>query len=67
MVIDAELFLPQSRERVFIIGVDKALCIPAELVADGPNLPFYPPVAGLGVAPAAGAAPLVAAADPAEA
>ena len=44
VVIDAELFLPQSRERVFIIGVDKALSIPAELLADGPNLPFYPPV-----------------------
>ena len=44
LVIDAELFLPQSRERLFIIGIDKALCIPGELLADGPNLPFYPPV-----------------------
>jgi DNA (cytosine-5)-methyltransferase 1 len=42
-VVDAEPFLPQSRERVFIIGVDKAINIPANLVADGPHLPFYPP------------------------
>jgi DNA (cytosine-5)-methyltransferase 1 len=43
VVIDAELFAPQSRERVFIIGVDKAVPIPADLVADGPSMPFHPP------------------------
>ena len=43
VVIDAELFLPQSRERVFIIGVDKAVPIPPDMVAAGPSLPFYPP------------------------
>ena len=43
VVVDAELFVPQSRERMFIVGVDKAIAIPADLVADGPGLPFYPP------------------------
>jgi DNA (cytosine-5)-methyltransferase 1 len=44
VVIDAELFVPQSRERVFLIGVDKALPIRIDLVADGPCPPFHPPV-----------------------
>ena len=44
MVIDAALFVPQSRERVFIIGVDASLDIPAEIVADGPTSPFHPPM-----------------------
>lgn len=44
LVIDAGLFQPQSRKRVFIVGVDEALPIPADLIADGPSLPFYPPV-----------------------
>jgi DNA (cytosine-5)-methyltransferase 1 len=43
MVIDAALFVPQSRERVFIIGVGSEADIPAELVADGPTAPFHPP------------------------
>ena len=43
VVIDAALFVPQSRDRVFIIGVDKAVPIPADLIADGPSPPFYPP------------------------
>ena len=43
VVIDAALFVPQSRERVFIIGVDADAHIPAELVADGPMAPFHPP------------------------
>jgi DNA (cytosine-5)-methyltransferase 1 len=53
--IDAELFVPQSRERVFIIGVDADLRIPAELLTDKPtpfhSSPFHPP-------------PLVAVCDP---
>jgi DNA (cytosine-5)-methyltransferase 1 len=41
LVIDAKLFVPQSRERVFIIAVDAALPIPAELVTDRPTAPFH--------------------------
>ena len=40
-MIDAALFVPQSRERVFIIAVDATLPIPAELVADKPAAPFH--------------------------
>jgi DNA (cytosine-5)-methyltransferase 1 len=41
VVIDAKLFVPQSRERLFIIAVDADLSIPAELVADEPTKPFH--------------------------
>jgi DNA (cytosine-5)-methyltransferase 1 len=41
VVIDAALFVPQSRERVFVIAVDAAAPIPATLVADGPTAPFH--------------------------
>ena len=43
VVIDAALFVPQSRERVFIIGVGSEADIPAGLVSDGPTAPFHPP------------------------
>ena len=43
LVIDASLFVPQSRERVFIVAVDADAHIPAELLADGPTTPFHPP------------------------
>ena len=43
LMIDASLFVPQSRVRVFIIGVDASLAIPAELVALKPSLPFQTP------------------------
>ena len=43
IVIDAALFVPQSRERVFIIAIDAALPIPADLVASEPMAPFHPP------------------------
>jgi DNA (cytosine-5)-methyltransferase 1 len=43
VVIDAALFVPQSRKRVFIIGVDQAIDIPAAIIADRPRLPFHPP------------------------
>jgi DNA (cytosine-5)-methyltransferase 1 len=43
MVIDAALFVPQSRDRVFIIGVDAALHIPAGLIDDQPSEPFHTP------------------------
>ena len=41
MVIDAALFVPQSRPRVFIIGVDATLPIPASIVMDQPDPPFH--------------------------
>jgi DNA (cytosine-5)-methyltransferase 1 len=41
VVIDAKLFVPQSRERLFIIAVDADPSIPAELVADEPTKPFH--------------------------
>jgi DNA (cytosine-5)-methyltransferase 1 len=42
VVIDAALFVPQSRERVFIVAIDAALPIPAEVTASGPMAPFHP-------------------------
>ena len=42
VVIDAALFVPQSRKRVFIVAVDADAHVPAELVADGPMAPFHP-------------------------
>ena len=42
LVIDASLFVPQSRERVFIVATDAALSISADLLADGPTGPFHP-------------------------
>jgi DNA (cytosine-5)-methyltransferase 1 len=41
MVIDAALFVPQSRQRVFIIGVDAELPIPASIVMDQPDPQFH--------------------------
>jgi DNA (cytosine-5)-methyltransferase 1 len=43
VVIDASLFVPQSRERVFVVAVDANAYIPATLVADGPTTLFHPP------------------------
>jgi DNA (cytosine-5)-methyltransferase 1 len=42
VVIDAALFVPQSRERVFIIAVDEGLDRPAGIFTTTPSLPFYP-------------------------
>jgi DNA (cytosine-5)-methyltransferase 1 len=39
-VIDAALFVPQSRKRVFIIGVDQMIDIPAGIIADRPACHF---------------------------
>ena len=41
MVIDAALFVPQSRPRLFILAVDGALDIPADIVADRPSAHFH--------------------------
>lgn len=43
VVIDAERFVPQSRERLFIIAVHESVGIPARLAASGPNDVFHPP------------------------
>jgi DNA (cytosine-5)-methyltransferase 1 len=42
-MIDAARFVPQSRERIFIVAIDAAVPIPVELVADRPSAPFHPP------------------------
>jgi DNA (cytosine-5)-methyltransferase 1 len=41
VVIDAVDFLPQSRPRLFIIGVSKSLPIPRALIAGGPQEPWH--------------------------
>jgi DNA (cytosine-5)-methyltransferase 1 len=43
VVIDAADFVPQSRERVFIIAVNEDLEVPAELVGSAPVDHFTPP------------------------
>ena len=43
MEIDAALFVPQSRERVFIVAVDAALPVPASIIAPSPVKPFHTP------------------------
>jgi DNA (cytosine-5)-methyltransferase 1 len=40
--IDAALFVPQSRPRLFIVAVDTNTQIPAELTTGIPIAPFYP-------------------------
>lgn len=37
VVLDAVHWVPQSRPRVFVIGVDRRAVIPEELLCDGPN------------------------------
>jgi DNA (cytosine-5)-methyltransferase 1 len=41
VVIDASLFVPQSRPRLFIIGVQKDLRIPDNLASNAPSLPWH--------------------------
>ena len=41
LVIDASLFIPQSRPRLFIIGVKDGVSIPDELVVDSPIGKFH--------------------------
>jgi DNA (cytosine-5)-methyltransferase 1 len=43
VVIDAALFVPQSRERVFIVAVDNTISIPTSIIAPSPGMPFHPP------------------------
>lgn len=42
MVVDAALFLPQSRARLFIIGVHGAVEAPAHLIAEAPSVNWHP-------------------------
>lgn len=41
MVIDAALFVPQSRPRLFVIGIRSDVEIPEGMNAPGPMLPFH--------------------------
>ena len=41
LVINAELFLPQSRPRLFVVGVRAERPIPAELIGPAPEGPFH--------------------------
>lgn len=41
LVIDAELFLPQSRPRLFVIAVGGDMAIPARLTREAPSAPFH--------------------------
>ena len=43
LVINADRFLPQSRPRLFVIGVRGDVVIDPALLADGPEAPFHPP------------------------
>ncbi len=43
LVIDASLFTPQSRPRLFLIGARGDLTIDPDRVGDGPSAPFHPP------------------------
>jgi DNA (cytosine-5)-methyltransferase 1 len=43
VVINAAHFLPQSRPRLFIIGITKSTNVPAALVANGPDPFWHPP------------------------
>jgi DNA (cytosine-5)-methyltransferase 1 len=42
LVINADRFLPQSRPRLFVVGVRGDLGIDPTLIADGPAEPFHP-------------------------
>jgi DNA (cytosine-5)-methyltransferase 1 len=42
LVVDAALFVPQSRPRLFVLAVRDDLGIPGHLLRDGPALPFHP-------------------------
>jgi DNA (cytosine-5)-methyltransferase 1 len=43
LVIDAELFVPQSRPRLFVVGVRADVALPQALLAGGPLAPFHAP------------------------
>ena len=41
IVVDAALFVPQSRPRLFVIGVHRRVELPERLAADGPMAPWH--------------------------
>lgn len=41
LVINAEIFVPQSRPRLFVVGVRADVDVPAELLSPGPIEPFH--------------------------
>lgn len=43
LVMDAVRFVPQSRPRLFVVGVSKSLDIPARLTASVPDARWHPP------------------------
>lgn len=42
LVVDASLFVPQSRPRLFIVGFAEGVEPPRDLLRDGPSLPWHP-------------------------
>jgi DNA (cytosine-5)-methyltransferase 1 len=42
LVINADLFMPQSRPRLFVVGVHEEIAIPSALSASGPSAKFHP-------------------------
>jgi DNA (cytosine-5)-methyltransferase 1 len=42
LVVDARLFVPQSRPRVFIIAFQRDMRLPTELIADSPGVEWHP-------------------------
>lgn len=47
MVIDAAMFIPQSRPRLFIAAFGPDVDLPGEVVANGPTQPWHPESFGL--------------------
>ena len=41
VVVDAALFVPQSRQRLFVIGVRKSVELPGGVTAEGPMAPWH--------------------------
>ncbi len=41
VIINAMHFLPQSRPRLFIIGMSKSIRVPSSLISDGPNRSWH--------------------------
>ncbi len=42
MIIDAALFLPQSRPRLFVVAVDEPIPVPKAVALDGPDSLWHP-------------------------
>ncbi len=42
LIVDAALFVPQSRPRLFVVAVREDARLPAGLIADSPQSPFHP-------------------------